>query len=92
MSGPRELFAERIDVLGTEEAFALGALIAEVEAESGRVIRCNLGQPDFPLPGHIVEAVKRALDRGLTTYCDPQGIPELRSAVAKSIAEVGEPT
>jgi aspartate aminotransferase len=58
-----------------------------VEAEGERVIRCNLGQPDFPLPGHIVEAVKRALDRGLTTYCDPQGIPELRAAVARSVGE-----
>ncbi len=82
---PSTLFADRVSRIGTEEAFALGALIAQVEDQGDRVIRCNLGQPDFPLPGHIVEAVKRALDRGLTTYCDPQGIPELRSAVAKSI-------
>ena len=57
MIGSRSLIAERIRILGTEEAFALGALIAEVEAESGRVIRCNLGQPDFPLPTHIADAV-----------------------------------
>jgi aspartate/methionine/tyrosine aminotransferase len=31
--------------------------------------------------------VKRALDKGLTTYCDPQGIPELRAEVARSIGE-----
>jgi aspartate/methionine/tyrosine aminotransferase len=79
------LFADRVDRIGTEEAFALGALIAQVEATGERVIRCNLGQPDFPLPDHIVAAVKRALDKGLTTYCDPQGIPELRAAVAKSM-------
>jgi aspartate/methionine/tyrosine aminotransferase len=79
------LFADRVARIGTEEAFALGAVIAEVEAQGERVIRCNLGQPDFPLPAHIVAAVKRALDKGLTTYCDPQGIPELRAAVAKSM-------
>ena len=79
------LFADRVARIGTEEAFALGALIADVEAAGERVIRCNLGQPDFPLPDHIVAAVKRALDKGLTTYCDPQGIPELRAAVAKSM-------
>ncbi len=79
------LFADRVSRIGTEEAFALGTLIAEVEASGERVIRCNLGQPDFPLPRHIVEAVKRALDKGLTTYCDPQGIPELRAAVARSV-------
>ena len=32
----RSLFADRIAIIGTEEAFALGPLIAEVEAESGR--------------------------------------------------------
>lgn len=79
------LFADRVSRIGTEEAFALGALIRDVEAEGERVIRCNLGQPDFPLPRHIVEAVKRALDQGLTTYCDPQGIPELRGAVARNL-------
>ena len=81
------LFADRVNRIGTEAAFALGALIRDVEAKGDRIIRCNLGQPDFPLPEHIVEAVKRALDKGLTTYCDPQGIPELRAAVARSVGE-----
>ena len=84
---PSTLFADRVSRIGTEEAFALGALIRDVENEGERVIRCNLGQPDFPLPRHIVEAVKRALDKGLTTYCDPQGIPELRNAVARSVSQ-----
>lgn len=84
---PTPLFAERVQRIGTEAAFALGALIADVEATGERVIRCNLGQPDFPVPKHIIEAIKRALDAGLTTYCDPQGIPELRGAVARSLSE-----
>ena len=79
------LFADRVRRIGTEAAFAFGALIREVEADGERVIRCNIGQPDFPLPTHIKEAVKRAVDDGLTTYCDPQGIPELRAAIARSI-------
>jgi aspartate aminotransferase len=81
------LFADRVHRIGTEAAFAFGGLIRDVEATGDRVIRCNLGQPDFPLPAHIAEAVKRALDAGLTTYCDPQGIPELRQAVAASVGE-----
>ena len=44
------LMAARIGVIGTEEAFSLGALIAEVEGRGNRVIKANLGQPDFPLP------------------------------------------
>jgi aspartate aminotransferase len=84
---PKRLFADRVYGIGTEAAFALGGLIAQVEAEGERVIRCNLGQPDFPLPQHIKDAVKRAIDDGLTTYCDPQGIPELRASVARSLSQ-----
>lgn len=79
------LFAERVSRIGTEEAFKLGPLLREVEADGGRVIRCNLGQPDFPLPAHITEAVVAALRAGHTTYCDPQGLPELREAIAASV-------
>ena len=79
------LFAERVSRIGTEEAFKLGPLLREVEADGGRVIRCNLGQPDFPLPPHITEAVIAALRAGHTTYCDPQGLPELREAIAASV-------
>ena len=79
------LFAERVFRIGTEEAFKLGPLLREVEADGRRVIRCNLGQPDFPLPAHITEAVVAALRAGHTTYCDPQGLPELRAAVAASV-------
>ena len=83
-SVPGTLFAKRIGVIGTEEAFALGAIIAEVESEGERVIRANLGQPDFPLPEHIADAMVAAIREGNTTYCDPQGLPELREAIARS--------
>ena len=79
------LFADRVRRIGTEEAFALGAIIRDVESTGARVVRCNLGQPDFPVPVHIRRAVTDAMERGLTTYCDPQGIPELRAAVAKAM-------
>lgn len=81
----RSLFADRIAIIGTEEAFALGPIIAEVEAEAGRVIRCNLGQPDFPLPRHVADAVVDAIRAGHTTYCDPQGLPEVRRAISASV-------
>jgi aspartate aminotransferase len=85
-AGPR-LFTKRSQRIGTEAAFSLGARVAEVESRGPRVIRCNIGQPDYPLPGHIADALKRAIDGGLTTYCDPQGIPELRRAIARSVGE-----
>ena len=75
---PATVFAKRVELMGTEAAFGFGSRIVEVEQQGERVIRANLGQPDFPLPAHIVEAVIAAIRDGQTTYCDPQGLPELR--------------
>jgi aspartate aminotransferase len=76
------LFAERAGVIGTENAFKVGPYIARVEREGHRVIKCNLGEPDFPLPAHIRDEVKRQLDADNTHYCDPQGVLPLREAIA----------
>jgi len=84
---PTRLYADRVGLLGTEHAFALAALIREAEEGGRDVIRCNLGQPDFPLPEHIGRAVRQAIRDGRTTYCDAQGLPELRRAVARDVAE-----
>ena len=79
------LFADRADLLGTENAFRIGPYIKEVEDSGHRVIRCNLGEPDFALPRHIRDEVKRALDDDLTHYCDPQGLLSLREAIASDV-------
>jgi len=82
------VFAERVQLMGTEAAFGFGSRILEVEkSDNKRVIRCNLGQPDFPLPGHIEDALVKAVRDGQTTYCDPQGMPDLRAALARKISE-----
>ena len=86
IDAPKPVFARRVELMGTEAAFGFGSRILEVESQGERVIRANLGQPDFPLPDHIAEAVIQAIRDGQTTYCDPQGLPELRVALAKKIA------
>ena len=76
------LFSERVQRIGTENAFKIGPYISEVAASGVKVIRCNLGEPDFPLPAHIRDEVKRQLDADMTHYVDPQGILPLREAIA----------
>jgi aspartate aminotransferase len=80
----RPTFAHRVSLLGTENAFKIGPWIREVEQAGHRVIRCNLGEPDFPLPAHIADEVKRRIDAGETHYVDPQGIEPLRIAIAET--------
>jgi aspartate/methionine/tyrosine aminotransferase len=80
------LLSRSVQQIGTENAFKIGPYINEVAATGRKVIRCNLGEPDFPLAPYIREEVKRQLDADNTHYVDPQGILPLREAIA---AEMG---
>lgn len=44
-------------------------------------ISLTLGQPDFPVPEKIKEAIKKAIDENKTVYTPNSGIPELRSEI-----------
>ncbi len=65
---------------GEESAFFQLLRLAETR---GDVITLGRGEPDIPTPPHIVQAAKRALDEGHTTYTNPAGLPALRDAIAE---------
>lgn len=52
-----------------------------VQARSG-VISLGVGEPDFPTPWHIREAMIRSLERGQTSYTSNLGMPRLRELIA----------
>jgi len=81
------LYADRVERLDTENAFKVGPYIRMVEDAGHKVIKCNLGEPDFPVPEHIKTEVKRQLDLDNTHYVDPQGVLPFREAIAKQISE-----
>jgi aspartate/methionine/tyrosine aminotransferase len=81
------LIARRSGLIDTENAFKVGPYIRSIEEQGKKVIKCNLGEPDFPVPQFIKEEVKRQIDLDNTHYCDPQGILPLRKAVAKQLSE-----
>jgi len=51
------------------------------------VIRMQQGDPDFPTPAHIVEALADALEAGYTRYPPYQGDPDLRAVVADQLSQ-----
>ena len=51
------------------------------------LLTLSSGTPDFPTPKHVIEAAKRALDEGHTTYTPWAGLPELRQAIAAKLAK-----
>jgi aspartate aminotransferase len=81
------LLSKRSGMIDTENAFKIGPHIRAIEEQGKKVIKCNLGEPDFPVPDFIKEEVKRQIDLDNTHYCDPQGIPSLRKAIAKQLSE-----
>jgi aspartate aminotransferase len=81
------LYSDRAGRIASENAFKIGPYIRSLEEQGRNVIRCNIGEPDFPVPAFIKEEVKRQIDLDNTHYCDPQGIPSLRAAIAKQLSE-----
>jgi len=81
------LFAKRNSRIDTENAFKIGPHIVRVEQQKGAVIKLNLGEPDFSVPKHIKDEIKRQLDLDNTHYCDPQGVIAFRESVARFVSK-----
>lgn len=58
----------------------------EMAARGRDVISLSAGEPDFDPPPHVAEAAARAISEGRTRYTAPDGIPELKRAVAAKFA------
>lgn len=53
-------------------------------------INFSIGQPHFPCPRNITEAIKKALDEGKTAYTLTAGIPPLREALAEKYQTINK--
>lgn len=61
----------------------------EIASDLPDVIKLGRGDPDLDTPAHIIRAGQEALAAGATHYTNPQGIPELRQAIADNIVAHG---
>ena len=60
----------------------------DIAAGLDDVIALGRGDPDLPTPAHIVAAGQRALGEGATHYTHPMGLPALREAIGRHLAEL----
>jgi aspartate aminotransferase len=81
--------ATRLKTLGTEQAYVVLGAARELEAAGHDVVHLEIGEPDMPTPPHVVEACVQALRDGRTRYALAAGVPELRDAIARSLAARG---
>jgi len=63
------------------------AAAAAIEAQGGRVIHMEVGQPAAPAPATALKAAKVALEQGRIGYTETLGIPTLRAAIARHYAQ-----
>jgi aspartate aminotransferase len=61
---------------------AISTMAMELKAAGKDVIALSAGEPDFDTPDNIKDAAKAAIDAGKTKYTAPDGIPELKQAIA----------
>jgi len=83
----KQVFAKRMDGLGTETAFEVLAKAKALEKEGREIIHLEIGEPDFDTPNNIKEAAIRAMKSGYTHYVPAAGIPELRTAIAEYLSK-----
>lgn len=78
-------FADRLNRLGTETAFAVSAEAAIHSAQGKRVFPFHLGDMNIRTPDNVIEAAYRAMLDAKTGYCPNYGIPPLREALAENV-------
>ena len=81
----KNVFAERMSLLGTETAFEVLAKAKKLEAQGKDIVHMEIGEPDFDTPRNIIDAACLALNSGYTHYTPAPGIPEVRETIAEYI-------
>jgi len=81
----RKKFADRINRLGTETAFAVGAEAAKMAATGVKIYPFHLGDLNMKTYPHVMEAAIKAMKEGKTGYCPTPGIVPLRAALAEDV-------
>lgn len=77
------MIADRMTSINPFYVMKLLARARELESEGRSIIHMEVGEPDFETPQPIVEAGKKALDKGFTHYTPAVGIRALREAIAR---------
>jgi aspartate aminotransferase len=79
---PMLTLSEALERIRPSPTVAITAEARQLAAEGRDIIALSAGEPDFDTPDHVKAAAKSAIDRGETKYTSPEGLPELRRAVA----------
>lgn len=97
MTKSHQIIATRLSAAKPSASIAAKASADAMRAAGREIIDFTTGEPDFPTPGHIVQAGVQALQSGHTRYTASAGTLALRQAVLRKLSrenqlsyEIGE--
>ena len=76
-----------LDHLSLGKIVQIRERLLAAQAGGKRVYRFESGDPSFAPPAHVVDAITQAAHAGKTHYVPNNGIPELRRALARKVAQ-----
>jgi len=79
------MFAKRVQLLVTSHTIAIDTKAKAFKSHGIPVINLSVGEPNFHTPENIKKAAINAIKEGNSFYTAPEGILELRQAIAKKI-------
>lgn len=78
--------AETLGRIRPSPTVAITAQARAMAASGQDIISLSAGEPDFDTPRNIRDSAHAAIEAGKTRYTSPEGIPELRRAIAGKFA------
>ncbi len=82
-------FSENVARLQPSATMAVSSLAKRLRAQGRDIVDLSAGEPDFETPSWLVDAAVEGVRAGATRYTPAAGMPELRAAIAKSLAARG---
>ncbi|MDO4478646.1 MAG: pyridoxal phosphate-dependent aminotransferase [Lachnospiraceae bacterium] len=79
--------ASRMSMIKGSPTSVIVAKVAELKEKGVDIISLNVGEPDFPTPAYIRDAVRYALDNEPIRYTTGAGILPLRQAICDKLAK-----
>ena len=79
-------FSELAQNIKPSPTLAITALANRLVSEGKDIVKLTAGEPDFPPPGHVIEAGIQAFRDGKTKYTAASGIPELKQAICDKLS------
>lgn len=80
-------FSDNVARLEPSPTLAITARARELQAAGRSVMNLSAGEPSFPTPAVAAAGAAASVEAGKTGYPPTPGIPELRSAITRYVAE-----